>query len=430
MKLLRVSRRLEIVLLLVLALGVGASLGGRSTNSSLVPLGVSVNSSAESTADYCVGLGPTPTVALYEVQFINTSSHRLHVNVDEIAATGAPHSLSLTLPARTTYELPVSSLVAVRAVVSGAGVLAQMQGRSASGSLVVSAPCATGPRSEWAAAGLSTVVGTSNQLELFNPTGTPSVVNVAVWTAGGLLSPQSFQGIVIGPKSLQLVDLGSEIVNTSDVGVRVSAQSGVFVATDVESSVAGTSWITGDATPLQHALWSNVALERATPTVIDVANPSMSQSARVNIIVTGSSPDAAHLSVEVPPNSLVSYTLSPNTAVTPVTQAEVAFRSNVPVISGLVHIHNSFRSVVAPTPSALHLVLSTTLSGTLAVTNMTSRAAVVTVTSMSGSQRVVKLRGSASYQLTSAGKVVLVTSTEPVAVVRVDDRVVGAIPAG
>ena len=184
------------------------------------------------------------------------------------------------------------------------------------------------------------------------------------------------------------------------------------------------------ALPLQHALWSNVALERATPTVIDVANPSMSQSARVNITVTGSSPDAAHLSVEVPPNSLVSYTLSPNTAVTPVTQAEVAFRSNVPVISGLVHIHNSFRSVVAPTPSALHLVLSTTLSGTLAVTNMTSRAAVVTVTSMSGSQRVVKLRGSGSYQLTSAGKVVLVTSTEPVAVVRVDDRVVGAIPAG
>jgi hypothetical protein len=274
------------------------------------------------------------------------------------------------------------------------------------------------------------VVGTSNQLELFNPTGTPSVVNLAVWTAGGLLSPQSFQGIVIGPKSLQFVDLGSEIVNTSDLAVRVSAQSGVFVATDVESSAAGTSWITGDATPVPQALWSNVALEPANPTVIDVANPSMSQSARVNITVTGSSPDAAHLSVEVPPNSLVSYTLSPNTAVTPAAQAEVAFRSNVPVISGLAQIHNSFRSVVAPAPSALHLVLSSALSGTLTVTNMTSRAAVVSVTSMSGSQRVVKLRGHASYQLASAGKVVLVTSTEPVAVVRADDRVVGAIPAG
>ena len=53
-----------------------------------------------------------------------------------------------------------------------------------------------GSGTRWFAAGFDTTVGSSGEMSVYNPTGTPAVMDVPVYTAGGFSAPEAFQGLL------------------------------------------------------------------------------------------------------------------------------------------------------------------------------------------------------------------------------------------
>ena len=106
-------------------------------------------------------------------------------------------------------------------------------------------PCTSTGVTNWYGAGFDTLVGSSGELSIYNPTATPAVFNVVGYTAAGYTAPAPFQGLSVGAHSQMELNLGSQIVNTANVGVHVSVLRGSVTIVGVQQSGAVVSLISG-----------------------------------------------------------------------------------------------------------------------------------------------------------------------------------------
>ncbi|HWD95217.1 MAG TPA: DUF5719 family protein [Acidimicrobiales bacterium] len=388
-------RRVPLLALLVVALVVTgfATTFHRTHNPSQLPSGLSVSVNAESTALYCTGLssGPAPG----HISFYNTASQPRRLSVSVVSSQGRLWSGTLEVAAHSTQSLVPGNLdkpplrpkakvpfvvtYGVGVQISGGGVIAEEI--AAHGDAEV--PCASAGTSRWYATGFDTTVGSSGELSVYNPTGTPAVMNISAYTAGGFSAPEAFQGLSVPAHAQIEVNLGEEIVNTSDIGVSVKVLRGALEIVGVQDSDGTLSYDQGIYAKAKTAWFPNVTTEQSATAQIRVANPS-SRPATVIVNVGLGTYKVPQQSATINPYSTGTITITPNSAIPAAGYANLTLHSNVAIVTGLATGTGKWVALTSPQlPSSAYLVRNFSQLGfdAATVTNTSAHSVPLTITS-------------------------------------------------
>jgi hypothetical protein len=411
-------RRIPLLVFLVVALvatGLAATFH-HAKNPSQLPSGLSVSVNAESTALYCTGIssGPAPG----HVSFYNTASQARRLSVSVVSSRGQLWSGNVELAAHGTQALVLSNLdkpplrpkarvpyvvtYGVGVEISGGGVVAEEV--AAGGDAEV--PCASAGTTRWYATGFDTTVGSSGEVSVYNPTGTPAVMNISVYTAGGFSAPEAFQGLSVPAHAEIDVDLAREIVNTSNIAVGVKVLRGALEIVGVEDSNGMLSYDQGVYAKSKAAWFPNVTTVQAATAQLRIANPS-NRPATVTVNVGLGTYKVPQQSTTINPYSTGSITITPNSAIPAAGYANLTLHSNVPVIAGLATGTGKSVALTSPqTPSSAYLVHNFSGLGfdAATVTNTSTHSVELTITSYESSTTNVsamKIAGGATESLST-----------------------------
>jgi hypothetical protein len=379
------SRRRPLFVVLASALivvGVLSSLS-HATNRSVLPGGLSVAGTAESTALYCTGLSGDVGPQEGHVALLNTTDLPRTVLVQVVNDLGQRASDTVQIAAHATTSVSPIALLkghsyAVEAQVSGGGVVAQEITRNE----MAEVPCTSTGVTNWFGAGFDTLVGSSGELSIYNPTATPAVFNVATYSATGYAAPAPFQGLSVGAHSQMELNLGTQIVNTANIGVHVSVLRGTIAIVGVQQSGPVVSLSSGATSPAKSWWFPRVTTVNDALAEIRVANPGP-LTANVTVHVTLSPYKIAPQTVAVPPYSSGDVVITPNSAIPADGYAAVQLTSNDPVFTSLASGTSGGVSLWSPqTPSSSFLVSDFTGHGfgAATVTNTSSRPITVRFT--------------------------------------------------
>jgi hypothetical protein len=428
-------RPLFVVLASALVLvGVVSSLS-KTPNPSSLPGGLGVAPNAESTALYCTGLSGDVGPLEGHVIFLNTTDAVRSVLVEVVNDLGQRAQVSVKVAAHATQLVSPITLLkghsyALEAQVTGGGVVAQEVTRTG----MAEVPCTSTGVTNWYGAGFDTLVGSSGELSIYNPTAAPADFNVAAYTAAGYSAPAPFQGLSVGAHSQMELNLGTQIVNTTNIGVHVSVLRGSVTIVGVQKSGAVVSLASG-ATSLAKTMWlPRVTTVTNAAAEIRVANPGP-LSANVTEHVALSPYTIAPQSVTVAPYSSGEVIITPNSAIPANGYAAVTLTSSQPVFSSLASGTSAGIALWSPQrPSRDFLVSDFSSHGfdAATVTNTSTRSITVRFTtvgaqSMTGTatltghstQNILSLfRGLSTLSATtltvqSSAPVLLVTTTLP-----------------
>jgi hypothetical protein len=433
---------LLVVVVVLLATGLAVTFT-HPKNPSVLPSGLAVSMNAESTALYCTGLsdvGPRPG----RVTFYNTASGPRHLTVSIVSNLGATWSGSIELATHGVQSLEPSALVTsaksakatapltsygVGVQISGGGVVAEevaYNGRA-------EVPCVSEGITRWSATGLSTLVGSTAYLSVYNPSATSAVFNVSVFTATGVSVPESFQGLAVPAHAQREVDLGTEVVNTPNIGVRLSVQRGSLEVVGVEDSNGTLSYEQGLTNAANDAWFPNVTTVDNSTAQISVMNPGGS-TANVTVDVALGSYHIAPQTLTVLPYSTGALTITPNSAIPADGYANLTLKSSRAVITALATGTSSSIELSTPViPGNAFLVHDFTGLGFDAVTmtNTSSHTITLTISSFNSARPDVitgvggiqlaagttKSLSSMLYSSKGAGNTYLVTASKQTLVV-------------
>jgi hypothetical protein len=437
-------RRLPLLALLVVALvatGLAATFH-HAKNPSQLPSGLSVSVNAESTALYCTGITSGPSEG--SVSFYNTATTPRTLSVSVVSSQGQLWSGNVDLPAHGTQSLALGNLdkpplrpkarvpyvvtYGVGVEISGGGVVAEEV--AAHGDAEV--PCASAGTTRWYATGFNTTVGSSGEVSVYNPTGTPAVMNVSVYTAGGFSAPEAFQGLSVPAHAEIDVNLAREIVNTSNIAVGVKVLRGALEIVGVQDSKGVFSFQQGLHTKSKAAWFPNVTTVQAATAQISIANPN-DRPATVTVKVGLGTYKVPPQSTTINPYSTGTITVTPNPAIPADGYANLTLKSNAPVITGLATGTGTSMALTSPqTPSGAYLVRDFSGLGfdAATVTNTSTHSAELTITSYDSStpnvstMTGVKLAGGATESLSTLvptfmkqpGDTYVIATTKPVLV--------------
>ena len=318
-------------------------------NPSALPSGLAVSMNAESTALYCTGLASTPG-APGRVIFYNTASVARHLTVSVVSNEGRTATSTIELAGHASESLVpstqvVGSAYAVAVQISGGGVV----GEVVAGTHRADVPCAAEGVSQWYAAGLDTLVGSTAALSVYNPTATAAVFSVTLYTGAGIAVPQSLQGLSVPAHAQRDFVLNADAVDTRNVGVAVTVSRGTLVLVGVEDSRGTVSFEQGSLAPSRAIWFPDVTTARFATAEVRVANPHAT-SAQVSVTVTLRKYAVAPLEMTVAPFSTALVTITPNSAIPVAGYASVILRSSEPVIAALAT--GTGRLVVLSSPAA------------------------------------------------------------------------------
>jgi Family of unknown function (DUF5719) len=362
-------------------------------NPSVLPSGLSVSINAESTALYCTGIsnaGPRPG----RITFFNTAAAPRDLSVSVVSDHGAVWNGSIELAAHGARVIEPSALdvgaksskaapltsYGVGVQISGGGVVAEETAYNGRAEV----PCISQGITHWSATGLSTLVGSSAYLSVFNPTATSAVFNVSIFSASGVSVPQSFQGLSVPAHAQREVDLGTEVVNTANVGVNLNVLRGSLDVIAVEDSGGTLSFEQGLTAPTDDVWFPEVTTVSAASAQISVMNTG-SQSATVGVHVALGKYKIAPESVTVLPYSTGVFTVTPNSAIPADGYANITLTSTRPIVTALAAgTSSSSFSLSSPiTPGNAFLIHDFTGLGfdAMTMTNVGSRTVTVDIAS-------------------------------------------------
>jgi hypothetical protein len=311
-----------------------------------------------------------------------------------------------TPPLRPKAKIPYVVSYGVGVEISGGGVVAEEVANGGKAEV----PCASAGTTRWFATGFDTLVGSSADLSLYNPTGTAAVMNVSVYTASGFSAPEAFQGVSVPAHAEIDLNLGQQIVNTSNIGVGVKVLRGALEIVGVQESSGTLSFDQGLYAKSQKAWFPNVTTAETATAAIRIANPN-GATANVTINVRLGDYKVPPQTTTVAPYSTGLITITPNPAIAAAGYARLTLHSNVPVVTGLATGTDKWIALTSPqTPSDAYLVRNFSGLGfdAATVTNTSSRSVSVTVTSFDASDkgvttvaRGVTLPGGATEELSS-----------------------------
>lgn len=432
---------LAVLTVLLAATGVATTLH-HAANPSALPNGLSVASSAESTALYCTGLS---SASPGRISFFNTASAPRSLSVTVVSDRGKTWSGTVELAAHAGQVVqprivdapathrskagrvttaPVSYGVAVQ--ISGGGVVAdEIQGST-------SVPCVSQGATRWYAAGFNTVVGSDASLSLYNPTGTEAVLNVSVLGATGFSAPQSLQGVSVPAHAQEEIDLGRSVVNTTNVGIGVKVLRGSLAIVGEEDSAGTLSFNQGVPAPQTHDWFPAVTTANGATAEIRLSNPN-NEIAHVSLEVSLAHYKIAPQTATLGPFSTGDITITPNPAIPVAGYASVSLHSTVPVVAGLATGTGTWIALSSPqVPSSADVVRDFSGLGfdAASITNTSSRALTLHVTTYAAKGQVVVTKGIVvaggatttltsltSSPLTRPAGTYLVTSSRPQAIV-------------
>ncbi|MDE3043963.1 MAG: hypothetical protein KGJ10_03965 [Acidobacteriota bacterium] len=344
-------RRRPIPLVIVLA----ALLVGSALVSSIArpvnPFFEVAGTNAESTALYCAGLTDAKGAAFGHVAFENTSDARrtLALRVSSDAKTS--WTGSIVLAAHTRTLLTPSTLVkgqnyGVAAEISGTGVVGEVVTTDRRAEL----PCVDEGQQSWYATGFDTRVGSSATLNILNPTATPAVFSVSIYSSAGFSAPAPFQGLSVAPHGEVTVNLGDQIVNTTNVGVWVKVLRGALAVTGVEDSNGTTSLVAGSPAPTPTSWFSSVTTVNGATAQVRLANPhntTTSVTVKVSLAHFAVTPQT----VQLAPFSTGIVTITPNPAIAPDAYATLKVSASQGVVADLAVGDGSYQQLSAsPAP--------------------------------------------------------------------------------
>ncbi len=382
---------LLVVVVVLAATGVVTSLR-HAVNPSTLPSGLTVSSSAESSALYCTGLSDAPGRP-GQVTFYNTTASPRSLSVSVVSSRGvswtgsieiAAHDLKSVYPSVVDHGVLGESF-GVAALVTGGGVV----GEEIAGTSRTSAPCAAEGTSHWYATGFDTLVGSSAYLSVYNPTATAAVFNVTVYTAAGVAAPVAFQGLSVPAHAESEIDLGREVVNTANVGVSVDVLRGSLEIVGVDNSNGTVSLDQGSDAPTSAAWFPGVTTAQTARAEIRLANPN-DAPAEVSVTVQLGTYRVVPQAVTLPPFATGTITITPNSAIPAAGYANLSLRSNEPVISSLATGTGDWVALSSPVlPGSAFVVsdLSDVGFGAASVTNTTARTLSLYVKSFVNAQR-------------------------------------------
>jgi len=349
-----VSRRTILLGTVAAAVGLTAAVGafGPHTNTSPAdnPTAVGVQSSAL----YCSGLTDAKSGELGRVTFINTASspRLLHLRVAGFGAPTvvkallhlAPYGRVVVNPARLTS----GTSFGVAALIDGGGVRAVESLANGSGET----PCIAQGVTQWYASGLSTKVGTSAHLVLFNPSATAAVLNVTTYSSSGYGQPAALQGVTVAPGRVLTLNLGTSVVNAGAFGIGVAVLRGSLAITvdELEHQVGSLDGgVTSAATHVRVPLVPTA--EHANASLV-FSNPS-SVASHVTMYVHLGSFTIPTQSLTVAPYSTASFVATPNSVIPAAGAASYIIRATKPVVTTLTS-GTSSASSLAPAVSSWH----------------------------------------------------------------------------
>lgn len=175
------------------------------------------------------------------------------------------------------------------------------------------APCASQLSPQWSFAGGSTTAGNAVSIALLNPSSTEAVVNISFLTGQGMVTPQSYQGLVVPAGQLVVENVGDFVEGAAAIGTFVVAQSGTLVATEFQL------WSSGPAgglslqlgAPALSTTWqfAQTTVEPSSTVDFTLANPnSAAVTATVSLGLPSGSVVPRH--VVVPPESTAVFSAS------------------------------------------------------------------------------------------------------------------------
>lgn len=247
-------------------------------------------SGSESSSWYCAGgsgsAGPVPVTVL----LTNASDHSVHGTVTAFSDRGHSAAKAVDIPARGQVAAVPSQMVqgswlAARVELEGGGVVVSQE--VGSPSAWSASPCASTVSSAWYFASGSTAAGSRLLLSLFNPTGTPAVVDSTFVTTAGPTQPAPFEGVVVPPHSVVVAEVGTFVQDQAAVATSVVAHSGKIAAAEVqleEGSVHGVSVRVGAPQPQRRWSVPRMVDPAGGTAALDVFNPSTAP-ARVRVDV-------------------------------------------------------------------------------------------------------------------------------------------------
>jgi hypothetical protein len=421
------SRRRPLLVVLAAALvvtGVAAS-HFKTSNPSTLANGLNANG-VESSALYCTGLSSANGGVEGHVVFLNTSSGPRTVLATVVSDNRRSDSVTLHVAAYSRKSLSPASLIsgdsfAVAAEVIGGGVVAEEV--TSAGAAEV--PCTSAGVTRWYGAGFDTVVGSSAELSIYNPTATPAVLDVTTFSSNGFGAPAALRGLSLAAHTQTELNLGPQIVNTSNVGVHVSVLRGSLVVVGVQKSGAVGSLVAGSTSTSVDSRFPRVTTALNAVAQLRVANPG-SRSVKVTVDVGLAPYHVAPLTLSVAPYSSGQVVISPNPAIPNHGYATVALTSSAPVITSLITGTSAGIALSSPEPSGDEFLISD-FSGrgfdAATVTNTSTQALEVNfrVVGAGGATGSARLEGGATESIlgifsgvsTLRAKSLLITSSRP-----------------
>ena len=289
----RTSRRLPIIVLVVLAVAAGVA-SGRShlpvAPRPVEPLEATQlpATDAVSTAWYCPGLPPSfPTKSqTFTLSNLGTSAVRAAVTVHpDDGSEPVSRTVTVARGSVRTFErstLPNGSMV-VEAFAPDVVVSAGLE--SSDGLATV--PCATTAATDWFFAAGTTVRGVSQWLVLEDPFAADARVDITLRTDSGVQELPSLAGVDVPGRSRIVIPIHDEAVRRERVSVEVHAAVGRVVASQTirYSSVAGVPGVAtsiGAVKPASSWWFADGDTRAGASEVVAIANVGQ-LDARVNV---------------------------------------------------------------------------------------------------------------------------------------------------
>ena len=369
----------------VIALGVVGVIAANQLVTTPNALKATDSGVVQSSALYCTGLTNNAGGAPGFISVINTSDAtrtvtanvfglHTHNKVGSVPLTLAPHSSANFTPASHLK----GSMFSVAAFVSGGGVVAQQVLRSDGND----GACTNGGVTQWYATGLTTRVGSSTILSLFNPTATAAVLNIAVYSTSGFAQPAAWQGITVAPLGMTTVNLGDQVINQHHFGVEVTVLRGALVINAVEDNHGQVAMVPGATAPVSRTVLPQVTTAEKTASTVVVTNPS-NQSASVTIHLSLKGTTVPDQQLTVSPLSSAIFAVTPNSAIPSDGEATATITSSTPVVVGLVTGGgHGYDTTTMPTPWHSWVLHDATGQGfgSAVVTNTGTSTVTVSVT--------------------------------------------------
>jgi hypothetical protein len=288
------------VLLLALVAGVvvqrnrtdQAPMAGQVDVAGLLP--VASGPAALSSTWYCAGGTATGTkdgAAEQTVHIANSGGQALTAQVTVMPSEGATAVRALTVPARGSVDLVLSTVVVApssAAVVEVAGGEVAVSHLLAGPTGKTVAACSSSPSSHWYLPAGTTKPGTRQLLAVFNPFPSEAVVGIGFETDDGTRTPGKWDGLVVPGQRVVLLDVTEVVTLRAQIATTVEARSGRVIVDQIQLSDGTNATVESlavtPAAPASSPTWwfADGPTGGGVSTSISVQNPS-DQTAEVQV---------------------------------------------------------------------------------------------------------------------------------------------------